>query len=66
MRYRLRTLLIALALGPLVLWIAWLVALHFQRAPGSDYRVPAGRGLRVQVPMLEPPCSDSRSAMCSG
>jgi hypothetical protein len=28
MRYRLRTLLIVLALGPVVLWVAWLASIE--------------------------------------
>ena len=31
LRYKLRTLLIVLALGPPVLWLAWLVAENVQR-----------------------------------
>jgi hypothetical protein len=55
--YRLRTLLIVLAVGPVVLWIVWAIALvrmtHYPPRI-KEYKVPASGGLRITVPLSEP------------
>lgn len=37
MRYRLRTLLIVLAVGPAIFWLAWLTVYYIARESKPDY-----------------------------
>ena len=56
MRYRLRTLLIVVALGPLVLAWIWIECAKYRKLQGQrealtrSFSVRAGSGLRVVVP----------------
>jgi hypothetical protein len=61
MRYRLRTLLIVLALGPPVLWVVWFAALvRMTSCPPQvkEYRVPVSGGLRITMPKSPPTLND--------
>jgi hypothetical protein len=52
MRFRLRTLLIVLAVGPMVLWAAWCIYMvRTTHAPPvvKEYLVPVSNGLRFGV-----------------
>jgi hypothetical protein len=64
MRYRLRTLLIVLAvLPPLLAW-TWSEYARFRTreqqraAAASQFSIPAGRGFRIVIPAANPASSD--------
>ncbi|MCI0360204.1 MAG: hypothetical protein L0211_17135 [Planctomycetaceae bacterium] len=54
MHYRLRTLLIVLAVGPVVLWVAWsIMMVRMTHVPPrvKEFKVPASGGMRTTVPL---------------